>query len=41
MHNSNTSEFRGRRIAVQADDKRTPDALVLAAVRRFIDDLGP
>src|SRR5437879_6383310 len=42
IHNSNTSKFRGARLAVPyAEDHRFPEEVALEAVRQFIDGRGP
>jgi hypothetical protein len=41
IHSSNTSKFRGARLAVPyAEDHRFPEEVALEAVRQFIDGRG-
>ena len=41
VHNSNTCQFKGPRLAVTStEDRRLPDDLALAAIRQFMDDYG-
>jgi hypothetical protein len=40
IHNSNTYEFKGRRLRVPATDQRIPDDVALRAIRTFVGNVG-
>jgi hypothetical protein len=40
IHNSNTFEFKGRRLRVGAIDQRVPDDVALSAICNFVGNFG-
>jgi hypothetical protein len=40
IHNSNTYDFKGRRLRLAAIDQRIPEDLVLRAIRTFVGNVG-
>jgi hypothetical protein len=40
IHNSNTYDFKGRRLRVRAIDQRIPQVVALRAIRTFVGNVG-